>query len=262
MFGNQSQLELKLACVYNAYLSENIYRELYLNYQPIIDIVTGDNIGYEVLLRWQNEFMGEVSPDEFIPIAEEFGFICKLTELVVKLLQKDMERYPDFFDKRTIHMNVSVLDMISSESVLFLINNASQLSSYCKKVILEITETTKVSDIYEMCHSVNRLKESGYDIIVDDFGSGYSSFEKILCLDVDGFKIDKSIIGHLAPTGKVYDILNKLYEFTKIYGYKVICEGIEDKKTESLLTELGFLYVQGYFYQRPTSIECHLQMMK
>ncbi len=262
MFDNKSQLELKLECIYNAYLSENIYEELYLNYQPIIDLVTGDIIGYEALLRWHNEFLGDVSPDNSIQIAEEYGFICKITKFVVRLLQGDMERYPEFFHEKSIHINVSVLDMISNKSTLFLMNKACELISYCKKVILEITETSKVSNIGEMCHAVNKLKDSGYGIIVDDFGSGHSAFEKILCLDVDGLKIDKTINGHLESSGKVYDMLDKLHEFSKLYNFVIICEGIEEEETDSLLIKLGFKSVQGYFYMRPARIESHLQIVK
>lgn len=125
--------------------------------------------------------------------------------------------------------------------------------------MLEITETSKASNITEMCDAVNKLKNSGYGIIIDDFGSGHSGFEKILCLDVDGFKIDKTIIGHLDTTGKVYDILYKLCEFSELYNFMVVCEGIEDEKTESLLIKLGFEYVQGYFYKRPAHIEFYIQ---
>lgn len=124
MFDNHVPLELKLGCIYNAYLSENIYNELYLNYQPIVDLVVGDIIGYEVLLRWHNEFLGDVSLNEFIQLAEEYGFICEITKYVVRLLQGDMERYPEFFLEKSIHINVSILDLMSNKSTLFLMNKA------------------------------------------------------------------------------------------------------------------------------------------
>jgi len=236
------------------YLREAIEKQqLTLVYQPKIDINTGKIISVEALSRWHHPQLGQVSPVDFINMAEQIGMIKPLTEWVLKTAcqQSVLWREAGFSSIR-MAVNISPSHFLDSDLVPLLEKVIEKTGILPSDLELEVTEGV-VQTKQEYLVIFEHLKELGILLAIDDFGVGYSSFASLKHLNVDFLKIDKYFIDDMLNDQKTKLLVGSMIEMGHILGHKVTAEGVEEKEQLVMLQELGCDCVQGYFYSKPVS---------
>lgn len=224
-------------------------------YQPKISLTTNKVIGLEALVRWENEKLGKVSPDEFIPYAEESGLIIPLSEAIFELVCNDLSRlrqsgYPDLH----ISINVSSLhfqqyNFLHSIQKILEKNNIS-----AKNLEIEVTERTVMNSDADTIRKLVRLKQLGFKIAIDDFGTGYSSLSYLVRFPIDYLKIDKSFIQHITTFDDKQAVVDAIIQMAHRLNMEVIAEGVESLQQVNLLKKMGCDFVQGYYFCKPKPV--------
>lgn len=236
--------------------------ELELYYQPQIDINNSKIRGFEALLRWKSPELGNVSPNDFIPIAEETGIMYKIGEWVLKEACTQAKKWNDkglLFD--TISINISP-KQIRNNYFINLINSSLLKNGLSPESLeIEITEGTLMK-FAEKSKLLAKLIEKGIKIAIDDFGKGYSSLNYLTMLPINTLKIDKSFIDRICEDNKTFLIVASIIELSKKLGYSVIAEGVENIKQAELLQNIGCDYIQGYYYSKPVPADIAEEILK
>lgn len=230
--------------------------ELAMFYQPIIDTAKGKVVGMEALLRWSKPEQGFISPDKFIPLAEETGLIISIGEWVLKTVCIQNKRWIDRgYNAKRVFVNISARQFQQKdffEKIIIILNETGLDPNYLG---LEITETTVVQDIKYTMEILEKLKDIGVSISVDDFGTGYSSFNYLKDMKVDGLKIDKSFISETNDNCRKRAIAKTIILLAHQLDLTVTAEGVETKEHLEFLKENDCDYVQGYYYSKPISAD-------
>ena len=226
--------------------------ELSLNYQPQVD-VNGRCIGAEALLRWHHPELGAVSPDEFIPIAEETGLIHPIGRWVFEQACKDLSHWleEDLPFLGHLSVNVSPWQFIASGFIDEIRNSVEKHKVDPRYLMLELTESTLLQDRQETITKLELLRNLGFQIALDDFGTGYSSLAYLKDLPLDQLKIDKSFIDELGITGSKQPLVESMYAIGLHMRLAVIAEGVETERQRALLVEMGGKNFQGYLFSKP-----------
>lgn len=221
-----------------------------LNYQPQIELSSGDIVAVEALIRWNNSDLGNVSPNEFIPIAEETGLIESIGTWVMETACRQMaEWHQSGLPKIEVAVNVSAKqfqDPLFLGKVKDILIKTKLDPNYLK---IEVTESV-LQNVEEMMNLLNNLKALGIKIAIDDFGKGYSSLNYLKHLPIDCLKIDKSFVDELA-TNPAGPLLKSIINLGKSLNFQVIAEGIELKNQVEFLKRNQCTIAQGYFFSRP-----------
>lgn len=225
-------------------------------YQPKIDIVNNRITGYEALVRWESEKLGQVSPAEFIPHAESSGLIAPLSELIFEkvcedFIQFNMERG----NKAPISINISGMHFQQSQFVSTLKSVFERMNCQPSFFELELTEHTIMANGTETADKLNELKNLGFKISVDDFGTGYSSLSYLHRFPIDYLKIDRSFISNINGIKENELIVNAIINMAASLQMNVIAEGAETTEQVELLRRLGCGIVQGYYFSKPMPAE-------
>ncbi|MRW84654.1 EAL domain-containing protein [Pseudoduganella sp. FT26W] len=225
--------------------------EFRLHVQPKISLDTGKVVGMESLVRWVHPERGNVFPDEFIPFAEQTGFIRILTRWV---MEKSAELCRELASKGhhlKVSVNLSTRDLLDQDLPAkfadLLARHKLTPGSFC----LEITESAIMDDPVRAQHTLERLSAMGLDLSIDDFGTGYSSLAYLKRLPVDELKIDKSFVLNMEKDEGDTKIVRSTIDLGHNMGLRVVAEGIESEAVWRLLAELGCDQGQGYFMSRP-----------
>jgi len=225
--------------------------EFELYYQPIMDLKTNEIVGMESLIRWNNETLGQVPPDEFISIAEETGMIIPIGHWVLKTaLEQNVRWQKEGYRPLKISINVSVrqlLDPTFLEKMKNAIENTSLDATY---IVLEITESIAMY-AEAMIEKLDALKELGISLSMDDFGTGYSSLSYLNKYPLDSLKIDKSFVIGMNQDDENKAIVKTIIAIAKELDLKVIAEGVEGQEEYHFLDKIGCDYAQGYLFSRP-----------
>lgn len=233
----------------------NFVKELFMLYQPIVNTKDKSIAGMEALVRWKSSYMEKtVSPADFIPLAEENGYIIDLGWFVMEeairiLVEKKIPE--DWF----ISVNVSPLQFIElgfPDKLDKLIDIAGINKNNLK---LEITESSASSGVIFFWQTVSELIERGYRLAIDDFGTGESSFYRLHTIPFDTLKIDQSFIRDVSKKSRNLDIIQSILQLGDTMNNIVIGEGIETEEIHDLLQSIGLKYGQGYLYSRPVPLE-------
>ncbi len=227
--------------------------QLELCYQPMVDFRTGKINAAEALVRWNHPTLGQIKPDEFIPLAEQSGVIRDLTMWVLHhaLLQWSQWHQDGIELQLSLNMSVRVLqDKELPAKVQRLIEHHGISPSW---VTLEITESAIMSDPATARRVMRRLSEMGLKISIDDFGTGYSSLAYLKQLPVNTVKIDKSFITQMDMNENDAVIVRATIDLAHNLGLKVVAEGIETEDVWDLLEMLGCDVAQGYLIRHPVS---------
>lgn len=221
-------------------------------YQPKYSLENEKIVSYEALIRW---FDGDqsISPGVFIPIAEQEGLIDDISMIVISDVFKNM--MSNWHKKRSVSINLSVLQLIDYNFIDFIIEQAKEYSINPKEVIFEVTESMLDLNIEQVQASTMRLKSHGFKLSLDDFGSGASSLYRFAKLDFDEIKYDRSFVTEMARNEKVYTTFVKTVELFKSYDMTIVAEGIETKEQLELLKPLDIDQIQGYYYSRPLPLK-------
>ena len=217
-------------------------------YEQQIDLESGKLAGFEMLARWKSPEYGLVSPDVFIPVAEEIDMISELSECLLKQAFQDAK---DWDPRLTLSVNISPLQLRDpwfSQRLLHLLIESGFAPS---RLEIEITESCLHENIGAVRTIVTSLKNQGISISLDDFGTGYSSLAQLRSLPFDRLKIDRSFVAEMAKDGGSSDLVEAIISLGKGLDLPVTAEGIEDSNSLDTLRKMGQLNGQGYLYGKP-----------
>ena len=225
--------------------------ELRLVFQPKVDMRTGEIAGAEALVRWQHPERGSVPPADFIPFAEQTGFIKSITRWVIEAAARQSSRWSAAGMPLKLVINISVQDLLDPgmpEAILAALHRNDMPT---RSLGLEITESGVMQDQAAAIGVLKRLRELGLDLAIDDFGTGHSSLAYAKQLQVCELKIDRSFVRNLVQDHKDRAIVLSIIELAHNLDLTVVAEGVEDGETLRVLHDLGCDLVQGYVYARP-----------
>jgi diguanylate cyclase (GGDEF)-like protein/PAS domain S-box-containing protein len=234
-----------------------VQNQFHVHYQPIVDLKTQSVGGFEALLRWKHPTRGMISPQVFIPIAEETGFIVELGQWVLEQACRQCRawqlEYPNH-DRLFISVNVSPLQFANPKLIEQVQDclERTGLPGECLK--LEITESALMDDTTTAASRVLALRALGLSISLDDFGTGYSSLSYLQNFHIDTLKIDRSFINRLGNTAESKQIVKTIINLAHNLGMNVTAEGIEDDQQHYHLQEMRCENGQGYHYSKPLSM--------
>ena len=230
-------------------------KEISLNYQPQINF-KNEVIGCEVLVRWHNKKLGNIGPDEFIPISEQTGFII---ELGCFILEESFKAFRDWDKKGVVLEKLSInISMRQIFHIDFADNVAKLTKKYlsqklCSKIVFEMTETSVAQDINKLIEIMNKIKKCGIRFSMDDFGTGYSSLSYLRQIPIDELKIDKSFISEIDETTKSINMIKTILNIAKNFGLSVVAEGVETQQQKDFLIQEKCDVLQGYYFLKPVN---------
>jgi len=230
--------------------------DLYLMYQPKYTVDGKQLIGSEALIRWKDDKLGQVSPDEFISIAEQSDLIIELGDWVVRQVCKQIREWRQAgLQVPKIALNLSARDFIAPDFVekLFAITEAFGVERHLLE--LELTERTIAHHETQIIKTLNELTEAGFSIAIDDFGTGYSSLAYLKKLPISLLKIDASFIRNLPADKDDCAITETIIKLAQALSVDVLAECVETKAQAAFLQDKGCQFVQGYLYAKPLQTE-------
>lgn len=226
--------------------------ELFLVYQPRMDLKTNKLVGAEALLRWRHPTLGLISPAEFIPVAEETGLILPIGEWVLYTACKQVKEWYDDGDcDFKISVNISAVQF-QKEDLVEMIKGILEKTELMPSMLeLEITENTIMQKTDRTMEFIQALKEAGIKIAIDDFGTGFSSLSYIKEFDTDNLKIDQSFIRDIGLSASNESIIAAIISMAHSLGMAVVAEGVETQSQLDFLIKQHCDEVQGYLFSEP-----------
>jgi len=225
--------------------------EFYLFYQPQIELMTDRMIGAEALLRWQNDELGPIGPDEFIPVAEQTGLIVPIGQFVmqsaIKMTAEWQKQQTDF----RMAINLSPCQFRDPGLLGFVEQQLQKYPIHPYTLELEITEGVLLSGYLMTDELFKSFTAMGIEIAMDDFGTGYSSLSYLRRYPFAIVKIDRSFINDMTIDSADRELVNASIAMAHGLGLKVVAEGVETQEQADLLKKMHCDYVQGYFYSKP-----------
>lgn len=229
---------------------------LHLFFQPKWSMHSRQLTGIEALIRWRDDELGDISPAEFIPIAEQSDLIIKLDRWVVLQLCKLMPRLrAQSHGLPTLSINLSARHLCQPDLCDWLLSCLSTYAVHPNELELEITETALMDNEDKASQILAELKLQGFHIALDDFGSGYSSLSHLKNMPLDTVKIDRSLIQDITSNDKASSIVKNLTAMVADLSLNLVVEGVETIEQHELLRKLGCQQSQGYLYARPMPMQ-------
>ncbi|PZO07560.1 MAG: hypothetical protein DCF27_10630 [Lysobacteraceae bacterium] len=230
--------------------------ELRLAYQPQYSLVTGELLGAEALLRWRSPQWGDVSPGEFVPLAEANGLIVGIGEWVMRTAARQLREWQNAgLDGLTVAINLAAAQFAQPNLLDTVRGIAAQAGVETRWLDLELTEAVALRDPEGARLTMEALHHAGFKLSIDDFGTGYSSMSYLKRFPVDKLKIDQSFVRELAAGGRDVAIISAIVQLAHSLGMSTIAEGVETAEQLALLKAKGCNEIQGYFYSRPLEAE-------
>ena len=229
-----------------------LQRQFEVYYQPVVDLNTGDVVSAEALVRWNHPEKGMVSPGFFIPFFEHNGFIIKLDAYIrEEVCRNMMELRRRGLKNIPVSVNVSRLEFYDPNLCRSIIDLTERYRLEPQMMRLEITESAYTDNPQQLLAAMKELQNYGFQVLMDDFGSGYSSLNMLKDVPVDILKMDMKFLEDQGISGRGPEILASLVRMAKKLGMRTIAEGIETKEQGDFLRSVGCEYGQGYYYARP-----------
>lgn len=231
-------------------------QEFYLLYQPLIELKKDKIVGFEALIRWNSHLLGQVSPMEFIGMAEENGLIIDigrwvLEEACSQLVRWQKQGHTDL----SMAVNISGRQFRQSRLPEIVTDVLEKTGLSAKFLELELTESLLVDDIDHAVETMFQLKDMGIKLVIDDFGTGYSSLSYLKQFPVDKLKIDRSFISELVNKEDDAAITRAIINLGHSLNLEVLAEGVETELQKDFVTTHGCDYAQGYYFKPPNSEE-------
>ncbi len=237
--------------------------ELYLVFQPEQNLVTKKIDGFETLIRMENQQLGNISPVEFIPLAEESGEILAIGNWVMENAIKFIKKLIDNdFEFSFVSVNISAVQLLEEDFVGRVMALVKKYEIPPKKLQIELTESLLVSDLDRSIAKLNVLRMLGVTVALDDFGTRYSSFSYIVNLPIDVLKIDRSFITDIHLDKKKQAVVKSLLDLCKELGFKTVGEGIEVIEEQEIVKKFGCTLLQGYYFSKPLKMDEAINILK
>lgn len=240
-----------------------VEKRLHVEYQPIFDVQQSRVVKFEALARWTEN--GEViSPFEFIPIAEELGYIRDLGQLILDIACEDMLKLKKLgHTNMRISINRSIEELnheeIDNSSILNTIRDAGLSTD---DFIIEVTESIPLEDKPEVQRLLKHLRQNGLQLALDDFGTGYASFSNLMKNTVDILKVDRSLIQNIDTDKNNAVLIESVGLLANQLGLDVIAEGVETEEQLQQLKSMGCRFIQGYYINKPAPFETAIKLIQ
>jgi diguanylate cyclase (GGDEF)-like protein len=238
--------------------------QLYVEYQPLFDLLSGRLTGLEALLRWHHPDRGLVPPKVFISIAEHCGLIEAIGEDVMRIVCRDLRDWQrDGVLLLPVAINVSPIQLERGSVVESLLVSAREHQISPNLLQIEITETALMKDTGRVAATLQRLRELGVKVLIDDFGIGFSSLNHLKNLAIDGLKIDQSFVRDMIDDERDAAIVSAIIGIGKSLNIDVLAEGVDSPGHVELLLRLGCARGQGFFLHEPVQApQCALLLTR
>lgn len=226
-------------------------QQIHVYYQPIYDLVTQKIVAAEALLRWRDDELGVISPDEFIPIAEQSGLIHKIGDFVLKQACSQAQAW-QVISPISIAVNFSSLQFRQCTVIQNkIISVLTETGLPANKLCIEVTESLLLEPDDTLAYTIEHLKNLGIECSIDDFGTGYSSLSYLQKFAFSTLKIDRSFIGQISSNKTNGALVSAIIAMAKSLKLKVVAEGVEDEKQAQFLIQQGCKLGQGYLFSPP-----------
>ena len=237
--------------------------QLFLTYQPKVELATGRVVGAEALLRWRRDDGCLVPPDRFIPVAEQSGLIVGMGSWLLQIALLALQRFRAAgFPNMHMAVNLSPVQLRQTGFLAVVQEALRQTQSEASALEIEITESVAVGGLEPVIDILTRLREMGSTVAIDDFGTGYSSLSYLERLPADRLKIDRSFVQSLERDDHGSRIARTIIALGRELGLTIVAEGVENETVGRLVTALGCAEAQGYHYGRPMSEEQFLEWLQ
>ncbi|ABI56043.1 putative bifunctional diguanylate cyclase/phosphodiesterase [Alkalilimnicola ehrlichii MLHE-1] len=227
--------------------------EFRVAYQPQVDVVSGRVTGMEALIRWQHPETGEVSPREFIPVAEQTGLILPIGEWLLRSACEELLRWPDGNEGLRLAVNLSPLQVHQRDFVDRVRAICDETGFPLRRLDLEITENLLMRDVESVVEKLRTLSRLGVTITIDDFGTGYSSLGYLQRLPIHALKIDQSFVHAIRENEEKGTLVETIIAMAHGLGLNVVAEGVETKRQLDYLRRLQCGRMQGFYFSYPLS---------
>ena len=239
--------------VHQAFKNADLDKEIHLVYQPIIDTRDGAIRRCEALARWDSPEIGMVPPGEFVPIAEKAGMTQEMTLAVFRKVIAQLKVWPD---TARIAVNLSAQDVNSRQCTDLLASMLIRQSpSLRKRISIEVTESSLLTDFSEVHSNLLKFRELGVKIALDDFGTGFSSLRYLQELEFDIVKIDRSFISSIEYNQKSFGLVRTISRLCRSLSIACVAEGVETREELDHVRSAGCHLVQGYIFTKPLMAE-------
>ena len=236
--------------------------EIYLQYQPQVNVESGQVTGYEALMRIESELVGFISPAEFIPIAEETGIINILGEwALIEACNFNQVLIKSGFGPLRVSVNVSTTQLKDDHLIDIIKSIPEKTGMDLKHLEIEITESVLMNSFEHNLKLINQMKELGCSIALDDFGTGYSSFNYLTQIPIDTLKIDKSFIDGICSNEKDRCIADSIIDLAHKMDISVVAEGVEDNEQLQILQNQFCDTLQGYLFSKPLNSTGFIELL-
>lgn len=226
----------------------NLEDELYPVFQPMVDIATGETRTFEALARWQSSTLGFIPPGQFIAVAEQNGYMHRITTILFRKCLQQMKNWPQELD---LSFNLSSHDLCSPETIDVILELLDMTSVDPSRIYFEVTETAVIHDFDLAMSHIDELKRQGANIALDDFGTGLSSLAYVNRMPLDKLKIDREFVNNIETDPSSRNIVRSIISLCTELGLECVVEGAESQGQVNTLASLGCKTIQGYFYSKP-----------
>lgn len=263
VFDHSRNAAMEAKMTFQTYIKEGFSKnEFYMNYQPYYNLKSGEIIGFEALIRWKSDRLGQVSPYDLITNAEEMGLIVSIGRWIFEKACR-LSQLMNASSERTIYMsiNVSAVQLMHKKFIQQIEHILEMTGADPRKICMEMTETVFIHSQKIQGHIIEKLREMGFNIAIDDFGTGYSSLGYFKSLPASILKIDKIFIDNIHTDSYDRQIVKAVIGLAHEKQLEVIAEGVEIKEQVEALLDVKCDMVQGYFYNRPLDEKTALEIL-
>lgn len=229
-------------------LEHNLF---HLVFQPQVFCRKPLLFGVESLLRWQDEKLGSVRPDEIVMVAEYLGFMPSLTQWILNASLREFAKLMKMGIPGSVSINIAPSNLLDRELPAAIQDALTLWQVPAQRVVLEITESALIENLDDALNAMHALKQIGCKLALDDFGTGYSSLSYLKRLPIDELKIDRSFILTMRESAKDAGIVRTIIELSHLLDLVVVTEGVEDTETVRMLTDMGNDVIQGFVFSKP-----------
>jgi len=225
--------------------------QLFMVYQPKLDIKSGKCVEVEALIRWHHDGLGDISPDEFIPLAEHTGMISLISDWVLEKVISQQAKWREQGIYVKVAVNLSSEDLHRQTMVAQISNLLKCHLVPAECLMIEITESALMASYEQVIYTIEQLQILGVKVAIDDFGTGHSSLAYLRHLPVNEVKIDKAFLQGFQQEKQAQSIVKMTIVLAKELGFDVTVEGVETLSTLKMLTEFGADRIQGEYFSKP-----------
>ena len=230
-------------------IKENLFE---VHFQPKFNTYMNTFNSMEALVRWYDPELGHVSPAEFVTFAEEYGFVWKIDECVIQKVIAQLQQWYDVYKLQLkVAINISATHLAKENFVEKLIKLCASPNVSYEQIELEITETAMLNLNDELLLKLKRLRELGFTISIDDFGTGFSCLSSLQVLPINNLKIDRSFITKIGNCNSGTKMVQSIISLGHALDLNIVAEGVETDAEASFLIDNHCEYIQGYYYSKP-----------